>query len=132
MQHRELRWDELFSFIDDELNSFNDLDEFEKGVLSSSKTAQHLNLAIGAFSKSGELCGFCLVPSYNFTIATSLYIARKQRNKGYAKHLLNHLKITVLNCLNDNKPAIALYEKLNFRKVYASSHSIRFERSFDV
>lgn len=133
MYYRELRVDELKAFFHKERLTYGDLSELELSHLGPPESCRidetyTLTTIYGAFGHPDELMGFCLIPSYDKTIAQSLYVARAHRTKGCAGYLLNALKITLLCCLTDNTNAIRLYESLGFQKKSITQHSIRFER----
>lgn len=133
MRYRELNAEELKAFFAQELASQDDLTDNELSLLKVPVTrfpekAFILTCIIGIFDTDETLVGFCLVPSYSKTIASSLYIGRQYRNRGFASWILNELKIDTLNCLVDNLNAIRLYESLDFKSISKTSFSIRFER----
>lgn len=133
MHYRELNAEELKVFFAQELASHDDLTDNELSLLKVPVTrfpekAFILTCIIGIFDTDETLVGFCLTPSYSKTIASSLYIGRQYRNRGFASWILNELKIDTLNCLVDNLNAIRLYESLGFQSVSKTAFSIRFER----
>ena len=133
MHYRELFVEELKAFFRKERLVHDDLTELELSHLGPPESCRideiyALTTIYGVFNRLGELVGFCLIPSYDKTIAQSLYVARVHRAQGYASYMLNALKITLLCCLTDNANAIRLYESLGFQKKSITQHSIRFER----
>ena len=133
MHHRKLSISELIAFYRKERLVHDDLTELELSHLGPPESCRidetyTLTTIYGVFNHLGELVGFCLIPSYDKTIAQSLYVARVHRTRGYASYMLNALKITLLCCLTDNTNAIRLYESLGFQKKSITQHSIRFER----
>lgn len=133
MRHRELSVEELKAFFHKERIAHDDLTELELSHLGPPDSCRidepySLTTIYGIFNEIDILVGFCLIPSYDKTIAQSLYIARAHRSKGYASYLLNATNITLLCCLSDNTNAIRLYKSLGFKQVSQTSFSIRFER----
>lgn len=119
--------DELLVFISLEKQKHHDLNEWESSTLGTEESYSFTSI-IG-ITADDSVVGFCLVPSYDKTIATRLYVAREHRSKGYGRLTLNALKIERLNCLVSNTVAMEFYESMGFNKRPISFHTVEFSRS---
>ena len=134
MKYREITFQELRAFFKRERRAHPDLTVNERshlGELSSDEDEESFTLTsiYGIIDTlTDTVVGYCTTPSYDKSIASSIYIGRDYRNKGLASQILNSLKIKRLCCLTDNENAIRLYEGLGFQRKHITPHAIRFER----
>lgn len=134
MKYREITFQELRAFFKRERLAHPDLTMNERshlGELSSDEDEESFTMAsiYGIIDTlTNTVVGYCTTPSYDKSIASSIYIGRDYRNKGLASQILNSLKIKRLCCLTDNENAIRLYEGLGFQRKHSTPHAIRFER----
>lgn len=127
MKLQSISLDELLAFISDEKQKHNDLTEDETSIIGPEQSYSFISIL--GITVDDLVVGFCLVPTYDKTIATRLYVARDYRRKGYAKQTLNTLRIERLNCLMSNTTAMKLYESIGFRSRPISFQAVEFSRS---
>lgn len=127
MKLQSISLDELLAFISDEKQKHNDLTEDETNIIGPEQSYSFISIL--GITVDDLVVGFCLVPTYDKTIATRLYVARDYRRKGYAKQTLNTLRIERLNCLMSNIAAMKLYESIGFRSRSISFQAVEFSRS---
>lgn len=127
MKLQSISLDELLAFISDEKQKHNDLTEDESGIIGPEQSYSFISIL--GITVADLIVGFCLVPTYDKTVATRLYVARDYRRKGYAKQTLNALRIERLNCLMSNIAAMKLYESIGFRSRPISFQAVEFSRS---
>lgn len=78
-----------------------------------------------------EICGFCLIPSYQPDILIRIYVSPEHRRKGLGSFVLQSLGIKKLNCLAENDVGLAFYRNNGFSTSYAwnnNPHAFTFTK----